>query len=112
MENRTHSETIELTVCICTLRRPSVLSALDSVAKQSELPHVSVRILIIDNDSQPTAHNIVAEFRSRTNIDVDYKHFPGHNISMARNAGLDAATTPWLVFMDDDEYASTNWLAD
>jgi succinoglycan biosynthesis protein ExoM len=107
-----HSKAIELTVCICTFRRPSVLSAIDSVAKQSELPNVNVRILVIDNDSEPTARNIVTEFHSRTDIHVDYKHVAGQNISMARNAGLDAATTPWLVFVDDDEHASTNWLAE
>jgi succinoglycan biosynthesis protein ExoM len=112
MVNPTHSEATELTVCICTFRRPSVLYAIDSVAKQSELPNVSVRILIIDNDSEATALNAVTEFRSRTNIHVDYKHVPSQNISMARNAGLDATSTPWLVFVDDDEYASTNWLAE
>src|SRR5215813_9893906 len=69
-------------------------------------------MLIVDNDSEPTALNIVRKFRNRTKIPVDYKHVPGQNISIARNAGLDAATTPWLVFMDDDEFASTNWLAD
>jgi succinoglycan biosynthesis protein ExoM len=69
-------------------------------------------MLIVDNDSEPTALNIVRKFRNRTKIPVDYKHVPGQNISIARNAGLDAATTPWLVFLDDDEYASTNWLAE
>jgi succinoglycan biosynthesis protein ExoM len=88
------------------------LSAIGSIAKQSELPNVNARILVIDNDSEPTARNIVTEFRSRTDIHVDYKHVAGQNISVARNAGLDAATTPWLVFVDDDEYASTNWLAE
>jgi succinoglycan biosynthesis protein ExoM len=112
MVNPRQSEAIELTVCICTFRRPSVLAAIDSVAKQSDLSNISVRILIIDNDSGPTARNIVTEFRSRTNMHVGYKHVPGQNISMARNAGLDAATTPWLIFVDDDEYAPTNWLAE
>jgi succinoglycan biosynthesis protein ExoM len=112
MANPTHSNAIELTVCVCTFRRPSVLSAIGSIAKQSELPNVDVSILVIDNDSEPTARNIVTEFRNRTDIHVDYKHVAGQNISMARNAGLDAATTPWLVFVDDDEYASTNWLAE
>ena len=104
MEDRTHSEEIELTVCICTFRRPSVLSTIDSVDRQSALMNRHVRILIIDNDSEPTALKIATEFRSRTNIPVDYKHVPGQNISTARNAGLDTATTPWLAFVDDDEY--------
>jgi succinoglycan biosynthesis protein ExoM len=112
MENRTHSDKIELTVCICTFRRPSLLSTIDSVARQSALTDANVRILIIDNDSESTARDIVTEFCRRTNIHVDYEHIPGQNISTARNAGLDAATTPWLAFVDDDEYASANWLAE
>jgi succinoglycan biosynthesis protein ExoM len=112
MEDRTHSEEIELTVCICTFRRPSVLSTIDSVDRQLALMNRHVRILIIDNDSEPTALKIATEFRSRTNIPVDYKHVPGQNISTARNAGLDTATTPWLAFVDDDEYVSANWLAE
>jgi len=88
------------------------LSTIGSIAEQSDLPNVNVRILVIDNDYEPTAQNIVTEFRSRTDIHVDYKHVAGQNISVARNAGLDAATTPWLVFVDDDEYASTNWLVE
>jgi succinoglycan biosynthesis protein ExoM len=112
MEDRTHCEEIELTVCICTFRRPSVLSTIDSVDRQSARTNRHVRILIIDNDSEPTALKIATEFRSRTNIPVDYKHVPGQNISTARNAGLDAATTPWLAFVDDDEYVSANWLAE
>jgi succinoglycan biosynthesis protein ExoM len=31
---------------------------------------------------------------------------------MARNAGLDSVATPWLAFMDDDEFASPNWLSE
>jgi succinoglycan biosynthesis protein ExoM len=112
MENRRLPEIIKVTVCICTFRRPSLLSTIDSVAKQSALANADIRILIIDNDSEPTARNIATEFRSRTNIRVDYKHVPGQNISAARNAGLDTSTTPWLAFVDDDEYASANWLAE
>jgi succinoglycan biosynthesis protein ExoM len=112
MVNRTHSEKIELTVCICTFRRPSLFSTIDSIAKQSALTNANIRILVVDNDSEPTASSVTSEFRIRTNIPVDYKHVPGQNISTARNAGLDTATTPWLAFVDDDEYVSANWLAE
>jgi succinoglycan biosynthesis protein ExoM len=112
MVNCTHSEKIELTVCICTFRRPSLFSTIDSIAKQSALPKVNIRILVVDNDFEPTASSVISEFRIRTNIRVDYKHVPGQNISTARNAALDAATTPWVAFVDDDEYASPNWVAE
>jgi succinoglycan biosynthesis protein ExoM len=109
MENH---KIIEVTVCICTFRRPSLSSTIDSLVRQSALTNADIRILIIDNDSEPTARSIATEFRNRANMRVDYKHFPGQNISAARNAGLEAATTPWLAFVDDDEYASANWLAE
>jgi succinoglycan biosynthesis protein ExoM len=112
MVNCAHSEKIELTVCICTFRRPSLFSTIDSIVKQSALTKANIRILVVDNDYEPTASSVVSEFRIRTNIRVDYKHVPGQNISMARNAALDAATTPWVAFMDDDEYASPNWVAE
>jgi succinoglycan biosynthesis protein ExoM len=38
-------------------------------------------------------------------------HAPSQNISIARNAGLNACKTRWLAFLDDDEFASVNWLA-
>jgi succinoglycan biosynthesis protein ExoM len=99
-----------VTVCICTFRRPSLRHALEGVAAQILPSDASFRILVIDNDVGPTASNIVAHFRADAGIDVEYRHAPAQNISIARNAGLDAATTPWLAFLDDDEYASAHWL--
>ena len=112
MDNRQHSDESELTVCICTFRRPSLLAAIESVAQQTSLAGINIRILVIDNDSKPTAHNLVTELQNRTTMPLDYRHVPGQNISTARNAGLDAAATSWLAFLDDDEYASKRWLAD
>jgi succinoglycan biosynthesis protein ExoM len=102
---------VGLTVCICTLRRPGVVTTIDSIAKQIMPTDAAVRVIVIDNDIEPTAQNIVKDFCSRINLHVDYRHAPGQNISIARNAALDATITPWLAFMDDDEYASSSWLA-
>ena len=37
-------------------------------------------------------------------------HAPGANISIARNAGLDAADGDWVCFLDDDEVVDKDWL--
>ena len=44
-------------------------------------------------------------------LDLTYVHAPARNISIARNACLDAATTDWITFIDDDEEAATDWIA-
>jgi succinoglycan biosynthesis protein ExoM len=100
----------EVTVCICTFRRASILCAIESVARQKLPNGVFVRILVIDNDDAPTAKETIAKFRAKSGTQVDYRHAPGRNISIARNAGLDAVNTPWLAFIDDDERASSDWL--
>ena len=104
---------IEVAVCICTLRRPSsLLAAMESVVRQ-ELPSgVHLRMIVVDNDRTPTAQPVVDSVRARAGFPVEYRHCPGENISIARNAALDAATEPWLTFVDDDERASPRWIAE
>jgi succinoglycan biosynthesis protein ExoM len=109
--DRSKTEQIEVTVCICTFRRPSVLHAIASVAGQKLPNELSLRILVIDNDDAPTSRNMISDYCMATGISVDYRHAPSRNISIARNAALDVAATPWLAFMDDDEHASATWLA-
>jgi succinoglycan biosynthesis protein ExoM len=99
-----------VTVCICTFRRTSLLSALRSVANQILPTGLTCRLLVIDNDFSRTAEKLVSDFRAATKISVEYLHAPGQNISIARNAGLVACRTRWLAFIDDDATATPNWL--
>jgi succinoglycan biosynthesis protein ExoM len=105
------TDEIAVTVCICTFRRPSLLAALESVAAQKLPKGTVLHILVVDNDFTPTAQAGVESFRARTACSLEYRHVPGRNISAARNEGLRGASTPWLAFLDDDEYASPDWLA-
>ena len=95
-------------VCICTFRRPAVVDALLSVARQVPAP---ARILVIDNAETPEAARRVQAVRSECSTPVVYIHAPARNISLARNAALDAATADWIAFLDDDETAGPGWLA-
>jgi succinoglycan biosynthesis protein ExoM len=98
-------------VCVCTFRRPSVLAAVESVASQKLPAGTRLNILVVDNDMTPSAQDIVERFRARTPAALEYRHAPGRNISAARNEALRAASTRWLAFLDDDEYAPPDWLA-
>jgi succinoglycan biosynthesis protein ExoM len=69
-------------------------------------------IFVVDNDAEPTAKEIVDELRRSASLSVKYLHCPGQNISIARNAALRAVSTQWMAFMDDDEFASPQWLGE
>lgn len=99
-------------VCICTFRRPSLWDTLQSLASQALPVGVVLRIIIADNDSTPSAYPIVLRGRTELGLRCEYRHAPAQNISIARNACLDAATAPFIAFLDDDEVADPSWLAD
>jgi succinoglycan biosynthesis protein ExoM len=105
------NEQIDVTVCICTFRRPSILGAVESVTTQVLPDWISLQILVIDNDDTPSARNTIAPLCAKSSATIHYHHAPGRNISIARNAALDVVNTPWLAFLDDDESASPMWLA-
>ncbi|MEM6974025.1 MAG: glycosyltransferase family 2 protein [Pseudomonadota bacterium] len=98
-------------VCLCTFRRPGMVATLASLAAQ-ELPDgVSIRVILADNDDGPSAQKAACQAARDLGLDLVYLHAPARNISTARNAALDAATAPWIAFLDDDEEAGPGWLA-
>ncbi|GEM_PF-445790 len=102
----------QVAVCICTFRRPlTLLVAMESIAKQALPQTVRLEMVVIDNDRRASAQSIVEQFAANASFPVRYRHSPGENISVARNAALDAAEARWLAFIDDDERASPHWLA-
>ena len=100
-----------VTVCICTYRRPRLMAAVRSIIEQKDLGSSIPKIVVVDNDDTPSARARLHAFCEAQNVDVTYVHAPAHNISIARNAAIDATTTRWLAFIDDDEVAAPNWIA-
>ena len=98
-------------ICICTYRRPSIADTLRSLDRQKLPDSVSARAIVIDNDVSPTAQETVKAVAETLSLPIQYVHAPANNISIARNAGLDAATGEWIAFIDDDEVAAEDWLA-
>jgi succinoglycan biosynthesis protein ExoM len=109
MESNCELDDEGLTVCICTYRRSHVLATIESVVSQALGP-IDTRIIVIDNDITPSARGMIEAYNQAKSFGVTYIHAPAQNISIARNAGLDTATTRWLAFIDDDELASSNWI--
>jgi len=92
---------------VCTFRRDALDRTLESIARQEAGP---VRVIVADNDETPAAEARIRDLGRRLGLDLDYRHAPARNISVARNACLDAAGTDWLLFIDDDEIAEPGWL--
>lgn len=101
---------LDIDVCICTFKRASLTNTLHSLAVQEGFSG-RMRIIVADNDEIPSAADQVAGLRTQ-GLDIHYVHAPARNISIARNACLDAATAPLVAFIDDDELADPHWLAE
>lgn len=99
-----------VTICVCTFRRPALFDALSSFKQLKGLDKYGLRIVVIDNDETDAVRAEVEAYAGNYPLPIRYVHAPAKNISLARNAALDAVTTPWLLFIDDDEIADSDWL--
>ena len=102
---------VKIDVCVCTFRRPQLAETLRSLGAQRVPPGVAVRIVVADNDHVPSARRVVDALRADLPFELTYVHCPAANISVARNACLDAGEGDFLAFIDDDCIASAGWLA-
>ncbi len=101
---------MRIDICICTFRRPQVTDTLASVEAAERPEGAALRLVVIDNDDTPSAKARVRDAAQDMDLPVHYVHAPGANISIARNAGLDAAAADWIAFLDDDEIVDPDWL--
>lgn len=102
-------------ICVCTCKRPAMLaSCLASLSAQSVGENLEVCIVVIDNEAEPVSRPAVEHFAAACPFSVRYVHEPRRGIASARNAALDTATAidaDWIAFIDDDETASPDWVA-
>lgn len=97
-------------ICVCTFRRPALAETLRSLATLKRPQGYRVGIIIADNDDEPTARELVGRLVQELDLPVRYIHCPARNISIARNACLDASRARFIAFIDDDETATEEWL--
>lgn len=97
---------------VCTFRRPQLAEALDSLGAIDVPAGTRLRIVVADNDHEPSAAAIVARKAKELPHEIVHVHCPASNISIARNACLDAAEGDFLAFLDDDCAASPRWLTE
>lgn len=102
-----------LDILLCTFRRPEIRQTLLSLDAMEVPQGYDIRVVVADNDDTASARDTVGACAAAMRLPVQYCHAPARNISIARNAGLDAATArgaDWVAFLDDDEIADPDWL--
>jgi len=98
-------------ICIATYKRPDLLrKLLKSLSEQTIINKIKVRIIIIDNDPEKSAENIVTGFFSDKKLTYIYDMQPQKNIALTRNKALEYSNADYLAFIDDDEWAADDWL--
>ncbi|OCP03388.1 MULTISPECIES: glycosyltransferase family 2 protein [unclassified Ensifer] len=101
----------QIDIAVCTFRRQELAETLHSLALLAVPDDADIRIIVADNDATPSAEALVDQMRPTTPFEILYLHCPASNISIARNACLDASRNHYLAFVDDDETVSRTWLA-
>ena len=98
--------------CVATLtyRRPEGLRAIVQALRPQLADVPRSRLLIVDNDLVPSAKEAFQEVVG-DDPRITYVHEPRPGIAAARNRALDeAGDDDLLVFIDDDEVPSEQWL--
>jgi succinoglycan biosynthesis protein ExoM len=103
---------IRIDIGVCTFRRPAVVATLLSLFKLEVPAGTKLRIIVADNDAEPSAKDSIDRLREKSPFEIVYIHCPKSNISIARNACLSASDADYLAFIDDDETAPRDWLCE
>lgn len=87
---------------------------LDSLRGQVEPDGATLHIIVVDNEADAPRLALVDAFQPTCPYPTTYVHQPKRGIAAARNAALDAAAAiaaDWIAFIDDDEKAERDWIA-
>jgi succinoglycan biosynthesis protein ExoM len=78
------------------------------VQQTGELFNYSV--VIVDNDRDESARQIVEHYAAQAKIVTKYYVEPEQNIALARNKAVENAEGDFIAFIDDDEFPDGDWL--
>ena len=101
---------IEISVCVCTYKRPSLLSKLlDSLSSQR--CDLAFEVVVVDNDPMGSGGDAVnAARQAHPHLKLRYEIESNKGISFARNTAVSMATGAFVAWIDDDETATVDWL--
>ena len=102
---------VETSIVIPTFQRPDALCrAINSCLAQRGIDQ-DCEIVVVDNNADGSSRAMVEELAAHSAVPIRYVPETRPGISHARNAGVAASTSRYIVFLDDDEEAEPGWLA-
>jgi glycosyltransferase involved in cell wall biosynthesis len=100
-----------ISISICTYKRPAFLRRLlEELRCQATEGLFAYSIVVVDNDREESAKEVVSSFASNSAVETSYWVEPIPNIAMARNKGVQRTKGDYLAFIDDDEFPARDWL--
>jgi succinoglycan biosynthesis protein ExoM len=100
-----------ISVIIPTFHRPAgAIAAVRSVFEQVGAP--SLEILLVDNDRGRSCEIAATQLAKESPVSFTYAVEPAAGVANARNTAVAMAKGQFIAFLDDDEVAKPNWLAD
>ena len=112
MNPKKNREPTLCSICIPTYQRPHLLKSLIMSLIDQELPPgVEVEVIVVDNDFHRSAAPVLQRFRDVAKINLHYFVQPQKNISLCRNLAVAKASGRYILFIDDDEFASSRWVS-
>ena len=103
-----------IAISLCTCKRPKMLEkALKSLETISIPENIIIEVLVVDNDKNQSAKEIVFAYQKNSRYEVHYHTEPKRGLSFARNKVLEEAAklgASHILFFDDDEYLATDCL--
>lgn len=107
------SEPFDISICICTFRRPEGLGRLlQSLIELRLTPGCLVEVVVVDNDARQSARQIVEDLSLSHPLTLRYFCEERSGVSYARNRCVQESQGEWIAFVDDDEYVDPEWLAE
>lgn len=102
-----------ISVCVCTFHRPALLAELLTSLSVQSKTGFEFEIVVTDNDAAGSARPTIESFRAaHPELVLRYEIEPRAGISHARNHSVAMARGNFLAFIDDDETAAPDWLAE
>jgi succinoglycan biosynthesis protein ExoM len=100
-----------ITVIVPTFHRPAgAIAAVRSVFEQVGAP--SFEVLLVDNDGGQSCAPIAEYLQREAKVPFRYAIEAAAGVANARNTAVGLAKGAFIAFLDDDEVAKPNWLAE
>lgn len=100
---------MKISLVICTRNRAAQLGGALARLHNLQLVDVDLELVLVDNGSSDDTPSVAAAFRREAPFAMRCCHEPRAGLGLARNCGIQHATSEWLVFTDDDCYLAEDY---